>query len=162
MRILSPDFLSSSSDLMGKSASQVYTPKNPVAFLQRGWVLSLFQEALKGQESPRQTKPKKGQFMNFSQGQSGTKVRCESCLFSQGTTPEFTKMGEIHELFVFALSLVWFAGATPERGTPQRGTSENGIDSAVKSALDMSIFIALSKAIPQGKRRTAPCAENTI
>ena len=23
-------------------------------------------------------------------------------------------MGEIHELFVLALSLVWFAGATPE------------------------------------------------
>ena len=30
-------------------------------------------------------------------------------------TPEFTKMGEIHELFVLALSLVWFAGATPEK-----------------------------------------------
>ena len=24
-------------------------------------------------------------------------------------------MGEIHELFVLALSLVWFAGATPEQ-----------------------------------------------
>ena len=59
------------------------------------------------QESPQQTKPKKGQFMNFSQGHSGTKVQCESCLFSQGKTPEFTKMGEIHELFV--------AGATPEK-----------------------------------------------
>ena len=47
-------------------------------------------------------------------GHSGTKVRCESRLFSQGKTPEFTKMGEIHELFVLALSLVWFAGATPE------------------------------------------------
>ena len=34
------------------------------------------------QEWPRQTKPKKGQFMNFSQGHSGTKVQCESCLFS--------------------------------------------------------------------------------
>ena len=52
--------------------------------------------------------------MNFSQGHSGTKVQCESCLFSQGETPEFTKKGEIHELFVLALSLVWFAGATPE------------------------------------------------
>ena len=39
---------------------------------------------------------------------------CESCLFSQGKTPEFTKKGEIHELFVLALFLVWFAGATPE------------------------------------------------
>ena len=29
-------------------------------------------------------------------------------------TPEFTKMGEIHEVFVLALSLVWFAGATPD------------------------------------------------
>ena len=63
----------------------------------------------KSQEWPRQTKPKKGQFMNFSQGRSGTKIQCESCLFSQGKTPEFTKMGEIHELFVLALSLVWFA-----------------------------------------------------
>ena len=34
------------------------------------------------QEWPRQTKPKKGQFMNFSRGHSGTKVQCESCLFS--------------------------------------------------------------------------------
>ena len=25
-------------------------------------------------------------------------------------------MGDIHELFVLALSLVWFAGATPENG----------------------------------------------
>ena len=58
---------------------------------------------------------KKGQFMNFSQGHSGTKVQCESCLFSQGKTPEFTKMGEIHELFVLALCLVWFAGATPDK-----------------------------------------------
>ena len=70
------------------------------------------------QEWPRQTKPKKGQFMNFSQGHSGTKVQCESCLFSQGKTPEFIKMGEIHELFVLALFLVWFAGATPD---PKRG-----------------------------------------
>ena len=26
-----------------------------------------------------------------------------------------TQMGEIHELFVLVLSLVWFAGATPDR-----------------------------------------------
>ena len=66
------------------------------------------------QEWPRQTKPKKGQFMNFSQVHSGTKVQCESCLFSQGKAPEFTKMGEIPELFILPLSLVWFAGATPD------------------------------------------------
>ena len=39
---------------------------------------------------------------------------CESCLFSYGKTREFPKMGEIHELFVLALSLVWFAGATSD------------------------------------------------
>ena len=54
--------------------------------------------------------------MNFSQGHAGTRVQCESCLFSYGKTPEFTKKSEIHELFVLALSLVWFAGATLERG----------------------------------------------
>ena len=35
--------------------------------------------------------------------------------FPKEKTPEFTKMGEIHELFVLALSLVGFAGATPEK-----------------------------------------------
>ena len=34
-------------------------------------------------------------------------------------TPEFTKMGEIHELFVFVLSLVWFAGVTPDLYSPK-------------------------------------------
>ena len=44
------------------------------------------------QEWPRQTKPKKGRFMNFSQGHSGTKVRCVNrACFSPGKTPEFTK-----------------------------------------------------------------------
>ena len=47
-------------------------------------------------------------------GHSGTKVQCELCLFSKGKTPEFTKMGEIHEFFVLALYLVWFPGATPD------------------------------------------------
>ena len=35
-------------------------------------------------------------------------------VFLRKKTPELTKMGEIHELFVLALSLVWFAGATPD------------------------------------------------
>ena len=34
--------------------------------------------------------------------------------FPKENPPEFTKMGEIHELVVLALSLVWFAGATPD------------------------------------------------
>ena len=29
-------------------------------------------------------------------------------------------MGEIHELFVLALSLVWFAGATPKIGSKKQ------------------------------------------
>ena len=36
--------------------------------------------------------------------------------FPKEKTPEFT-MGEIHELFILALSLVWFAGATPDCST---------------------------------------------
>ena len=44
--------------------------------------------------------------------------------FSKEKTPEFTKKGEIHELFVLALSLVWFAGATPEKDEDTRGASE--------------------------------------
>ena len=35
------------------------------------------------QESPWQTKPKKGRCTNFSRGQTGTKVRCESRLFPE-------------------------------------------------------------------------------
>ena len=66
------------------------------------------------QESPRQTKPKKGQFMNFSRGQTGTKVRCESRLFPKEKHQNSQKNGEIHELFVLALSLVWLAGAAPD------------------------------------------------
>ena len=54
--------------------------------------------------------------MNFSQGHSGTKVRnVNRACFPKEKTPEFTKMGEIHELFVLALSLVWFAGASPDK-----------------------------------------------
>ena len=44
--------------------------------------LSSPEESPSTQEWPRQTKPKKGQFMNFPQGHSGTKAQCESCLFS--------------------------------------------------------------------------------
>ena len=70
----------------------------------------------KDQKRPRQTKPKKGQFMNFSQGHSGTRVRnVNRARFPKENTRIHTKKGEIHELFVLALFLVWFAGATPEK-----------------------------------------------
>ena len=40
---------------------------------------------------------------------------CESCLFyKEKHTRIHREMGEIHELFVLALSLVWFAGTTPD------------------------------------------------
>ena len=54
--------------------------------------------------------------------------------FPKEKTPEFTKMGEIHELFVLALSLVWFAGATPEENFASRFRSlvqENPKDPSV-------------------------------
>ena len=51
----------------------------------------------------------------FSRKHSGTKVRDVSfVLVFLRKTQEFTKMGEVHELFVLALSLAWFAGATPD------------------------------------------------
>ena len=75
--------------------------------------------------------------MNFSQGHSGTKVQCKSCLFFQGKPPEFTKMGEIHELFGLALSLVWFAGATPDtRGVKFRGSRALCLSDLLQSADD--------------------------
>ena len=65
------------------------------------------------QEWPRQTKPKKGQFINFSQGHSRTKVRnVNRACFPKEKHQNSQKMGELHKLFVLALSLVWFAGAT--------------------------------------------------
>ena len=68
------------------------------------------------QEWPQQTKPKKGQFMNFSQGHSGTKVQCVNfVLVFPGKKHQNSQIkGEIHELFVLGLVLVWFAAATPE------------------------------------------------
>ena len=66
-----------------------------------------------------QTKPKKGQFMNFSRGHSGTKVRYVSSVLvflRKKHTRIFTQKNgrNSYELFVLALSLVWFAGATPD------------------------------------------------
>ena len=54
--------------------------------------------------------------MNFSQGHSGTKVQFvnRARFPKEKNTRSHTKMGEIHELFVLALFLVWFAGATPD------------------------------------------------
>ena len=44
-----------------------------------------------------------------------TKVRnVNRACFPKENTRIHIKMGEIHELFFFALSLVWFAGATPD------------------------------------------------
>ena len=50
----------------------------------------------------------------LSRGQTRTKVRCKSCFFPQGKNTRIHKMGESHEFFVLALSLVCFAGATPD------------------------------------------------
>ena len=54
------------------------------------------------QEWPRQTKPKKGQFMNFSHGHSGTKVRYVNRACFLGKNTRIHKiMGEVHMNFSF-------------------------------------------------------------
>ena len=67
--------------------------------------------------APANQTSSKGQFMNFSQGHSGTKVRNvnRACFPKEKHQNSQEKGGEIHELFVLALSLVWFAGATPDQ-----------------------------------------------
>ena len=59
--------------------------------------------------------------MNFSQGHSGTKVRnVNRARFPKEKQARIhQKMCEIHELFVLALSLVWFAGTTPDKLSPK-------------------------------------------
>ena len=76
---------------------------------QEAWIRS-------GPGKPNQRKASSWTFPRAFRNKSS---RCESCLFSQGKIPEFTKMGEIHELFVLALFLVWFAGATPDWKGPK-------------------------------------------
>ena len=44
-------------------------------------------------------------------------------VFLRKNTRIITKMGEIHELFVLALSLVWFAAATPDQIANFQGLS---------------------------------------
>ena len=69
----------------------------------------------KNRESHRQTKPKKGQFMNLSRGHSGQKFDVNRACFPKDKHQKSHRNGEIHELFVLTLSLIWFAGATPEQ-----------------------------------------------
>ena len=85
--------------------------------------------------------------MNFSQGHSRTKVQCESCLFSQGKTPEFTKISEIHELFVLGLSVVWFAGATPDCYKDQTRVKENEITQGTNSIESLTASIEWSSQL---------------
>ena len=108
--------------------------------------------------------------MNFSQGHSGTKVQCEPCLFSQGKTPEFTKMGEIHELFVLTLFLVWFAGATPDFPTKGQNWSISGVlsggpKSAVTAEKEVSTPArthARARSFGVGGSRTLPDPERKV
>ena len=55
--------------------------------------------------------PIKGRFMNFSRGQYFQPKFDVDCACFQNTPIQ--NKGEIHELFVSAPVLVWFAGATP-------------------------------------------------
>ena len=71
-----------------------------------------FRDQLKG--NSRSGKPnQKGRFMNFSGG-GGANLNLNSMwivLVFPGKTPESTKKGELHELFIAAFFLVWSAGA---------------------------------------------------
>ena len=69
---------------------------------------------------PRQTKPKKGQFMNFSQGHSGTKVRYVNfvLVFLRKNTPEFTQKWAKFMNFSF-WPFLWF-GLPGRLLTPNR------------------------------------------
>ena len=48
---------------------------------------------------PRHTKPNKDEFMNFSQGHSGTKVQCELCLVSDQFFTQISGRNFLPELF---------------------------------------------------------------
>ena len=65
--------------------------------------------------------------MNFSRVIPEQKFNVNRACFPKKKTPEFTKMGEIHELFVLALSLVWFAGATPKKNHHSYTRNSRGI-----------------------------------
>ena len=66
------------------------------------------------QESPRQTKERP--VHELSPGAFRNKSSMWIVLvFLRKNTRIHTKMGEIHELFVVALSFLWFAGATPDK-----------------------------------------------
>ena len=121
-------------------------------------------KSLRVLESRRQTKPKKGVVHELFPGQTGTKVRCQLRLFSQRkNTRNSPKMGEIHELFVLALFLVWFAGATPD---PRAGflhglayfvrrNSESGSESMV-----IQISECMLQEFPILHGNSASCSEN--
>ena len=55
-------------------------------------------------------------------------------------------MGEIHELFVVALSLVWFAGATPDNSELEllEVVSTDFVSCASSSVFDVQAGIALT------------------
>ena len=63
---------------------------------------------------PGKPNQKKASSWTSRRGIPEQKFNVNRACFPKEKTPEFTKMGEIHELFVLPLSLVWFAGATPD------------------------------------------------
>ena len=59
-------------------------------------------------------KTPKGQVVPFSRVYPEQKFNVNRACFPKENHQNSQKLGEIHELFVLALSLVWFAGATPD------------------------------------------------
>ena len=70
--------------------------------------------------------------------------------FPEEKTPEFTKMGEIHELFVLALSLVWFAGANRKIPNPKNLCDKDFAEvSSELSGASRPYFIGLCRRVYQ-------------
>ena len=123
-----------------------------VAGLDPGFSLSLNESRISNSHSYQQVlnsgvtpanQTKERPVHELSWGHSGTKVRCESCLFSQGKTPGFTEMGELHEVFVLALSLVWSAGATPDKRGSLNVGAWNPQESGRKAPLSCNVAFAM-------------------
>ena len=73
-------------------------------------------------------------------------------------------MGEIHELLVLALSLVWFAGATPEKGSQRSNTGGGGVGKALRrsNSLSCSVFSAAIRNQAKGVLAKGVSAESSV
>ena len=79
-----------------------------------GVVFELLGSARNFRSGPGKPNQRKVNSWTFHWGIPEQKFAMWIFFFKERNTRIHIKMGEIHELFVLALSLVWFAGATPD------------------------------------------------